>query len=731
MPAHEVILLLVVGLISILGQVVLLRELSVAFYGIELIYTLAMGVWLLCTAAGALISRRNLEPSPEQVRSLLVAFALLLPLDVVFIRAIRQVYSGVPGAYLPFDRQMLALTMALLPVGLLAGLAFQRAAGLFLNRGGSLPKAYAVECAGGLAGGLLSTTLLMLGVQTFTTALLCGLTAAGPCMIAPRRASAATSCRRSRWYRGLSFAVAGILVAGILRSADLDRLTTSWNHPDLVSVTDTPYGRLAVSARDSQVVVFENDALAFETEGTTAEEFVHLAALQHPRPERVLLLGGGVEGTVREILKHSPRSVDYVELNPAMLSVLPPLLPSDLRRSLGSATVRTIQADPRSYMLGCGEYDLILVAMAEPISGQANRFYTREFFQQCSARLAQGGIFAFRIRSSENFWTPQLTHQMVSIYRALKAALPSILVLPGATNVVIAARQPLISDPALLAARLAERRIQGRMVSAPYVKYLLLNDRFEQIARTLAAGSAPANTDIRPVCYRYAIIIWLSKFFPRLAAVDAAELFPRGAAAVLLWSIVAIGMAALLLWARRHDRIRRLALMAAVGMIGMILETVLLLYFQVKKGVLYQDIGLLLMSFMAGLALGAVVVERWTDSWSGGLRISRLTGGALMLAAVLLSGWIGWRIRSGAGASLAEVAVLQAAAGMLVSGVFAYASACGVPDQKRVIGPLYAADLAGGCLGSLTASMLLVPYGGLDTSALLMVPVSLVCLALL
>jgi len=33
-----------IGFVSILGQVALLRELSVAFYGVELIYTLALGV---------------------------------------------------------------------------------------------------------------------------------------------------------------------------------------------------------------------------------------------------------------------------------------------------------------------------------------------------------------------------------------------------------------------------------------------------------------------------------------------------------------------------------------------------------------------------------------------------------------------------------------------------------------------------------------------------------------
>jgi hypothetical protein len=36
--------LFIIGLISILGQVVLLRELNVALYGVELFYILALGV---------------------------------------------------------------------------------------------------------------------------------------------------------------------------------------------------------------------------------------------------------------------------------------------------------------------------------------------------------------------------------------------------------------------------------------------------------------------------------------------------------------------------------------------------------------------------------------------------------------------------------------------------------------------------------------------------------------
>ena len=67
-----VLALFIIGFLSILGQVVLLRELNVAFYGSELIYTLALGFWLLWTATGAASGRRRFVPTTLQVRVLLL-----------------------------------------------------------------------------------------------------------------------------------------------------------------------------------------------------------------------------------------------------------------------------------------------------------------------------------------------------------------------------------------------------------------------------------------------------------------------------------------------------------------------------------------------------------------------------------------------------------------------------------------------------------------------------------
>ena len=173
--------LFLVGLLSILGQVALLRELTVAFYGIELAYLLAIGIWLLATATGAVAGRRRSLPSPRTVELLFLAFAAVIVLDMVFLRASRVLFSGVPGAYLPFPRQLAAMAVALLPVGFLLGLLFQLAARIYVAGRRTLALAYAIESAGGLAGGIVATVGFRLGLQTFA---LLAIVAAGVVKIA-------------------------------------------------------------------------------------------------------------------------------------------------------------------------------------------------------------------------------------------------------------------------------------------------------------------------------------------------------------------------------------------------------------------------------------------------------------------------------------------------------------------------------------------------------------------
>ncbi len=704
-----IISLFSIGLISILGQVVLLRELNVSFYGVELIYLLALGIWLFWTAIGALVGRRTRFPADKDLALLFIIFGITLPLDIVFIRGSRLLFGGVPGASLTFLQQFPIVVISLMPAGLLSGILFQFTAKLYVSTGRTLAIAYAIESLGGLVGGLAATVFLKWGIQNFAIALACSIasTISPLVFLRPKRTSPL------QWTATV---LACILVLLIWKASPIDHLMVAWNHPNLLESKDSPYGRITVARSYGQISVFENDALAFETEGTEAEYFCHLSVLQHANPEQVLILGGGIEGIVREMQKYKPKRIDYVELNPVMLDLVTRHLPDDIQKSLREPNVRIALADPRRFLKDSGRYDLILVGMPEPTSGQANRFYTKEFFELCAAKLNHGGILAFRLRSAENIWTLPLTRRTVSIYRALETVFPEILFLPGQTNVVTASREPLPRTPEIMSRRLQDRKIVTRLISPNYIRYLFTNDRFFEVRNLLQTETAPANTDVRPVCYQYAFTIWLSKFFPSISLIDFSSIPDKTAATPALPFLLWISLPLLFLLSRFVPACRRVLLIAVAGFLGMVLETILILYYQVKYGVLYQDIGLLLMSFMAGLALGAMIIDMLMAKFANRQRLIRWYGIALLVGFCFLCVVTATRIAMSASTGLLQTSLLLAAAGFLVAGIFAYTSIYKIEDQRSVIAPLYAADLIGGSFGSLFGSLLLIPVLGLDVT---------------
>ena len=63
--------------------------------------------------------------------------------------------------------------------------------------------------------------------------------------------------------------------------------------------------------------------LLFSTDNQQfSEEAVHFAMLQHPAPQKVLLVSGGVAGLTGEVLKYrSVKQLDYIEIDPVILEI--------------------------------------------------------------------------------------------------------------------------------------------------------------------------------------------------------------------------------------------------------------------------------------------------------------------------------------------------------------------------------------------------------------------------
>lgn len=719
------------GAVAMLGQVVLLRELGVAFYGSELIYVLALGFWLLGTAAGAALARGARVPGERRVRWTFLATGVAIVAAVLLARRLRSLLHAVPGAYLPLDRQVLALGLCIAPPSLLLGAAFPWLARRYIGGRRTVAAAYALESLGAIAGGLLSTLLLAAGAgnlrAAFAGALLAFAAAGWPLR------------RHARETIGVAALAMAIALGGSIWAAELDRWSTRWTHPQLLAVRDTPYARVTVTRAAEQIAVFEDDALAYESESTAAEVFAGLAMLQRSAPAEVLVLGGAAQGLVAAVLEHHPAHVDDVELDGAMVEVARRWLPVRDQRALADPRVRVVCTDPRRRVAAPrsrpGEvppvYDAILVGLPEPETGRANRCYTREFFAACAGRLAPDGVLALRLRGAENLWTPQLVQRAASVERALREVYSDVVVVPGGTNFFLASRAPLDRDPERLAARLRARDLSLRLLTPAYVRYLYTNDRFEETAALLARAVAPPNTDLQPLCYRSSMVLWLARFFPQLTHARLPGWDAATPARMLAVAAIVAGLAGGALLARRRTGPRRVLLAATAGFAGMVLEAALLLAYQTRSGVLYQDLGVLLTAFMAGLALGAATLDRWMHRRphaAGGP--SHAPGVLGLVALAVLSGGSALLLRAGVVGDLLGISLQLLASGFLVAVVFAHAAAQRAPDPRAVASPVYAADLAGGCAGALVAGWFAVPVLGPAGTAALAALAALVALPL-
>ncbi|HEY5387771.1 MAG TPA: hypothetical protein VIL79_07690, partial [Thermoleophilia bacterium] len=700
-------LLFLIGLLAILCQIVLLRELNVACYGVELIYGIALAGWMIAGGVGAAWRSRQPIVTSARIAWLLTAVSLALPADVALIRASRLILGGVPGAFLPFGQQLLVLTASLAPLSFALGLAFRQAAQASALHGRSLALCYAIESAGAVAGATAATVALTSGVQTLTLAVLtAGVVATTLLVAAIRKPTVAAVCL-----------VATIFV--VLLAPTLDLSMTRWTHPAAAETRDSPYARITASVSGSQTALFADDVLTDESESSEQEELADVAALQHPDPRRILLLGGAVERLEPELRRHHPERVDDVEIDRVFFDI------ANRRLHLGSTPVFD---DPRDFLRRKETYDLIVVAMPQPTSGQSNRFYTAEFFEECRRRLATGGVLGFRLALPENLVTPLLAMRTASIVAAARSAFPHVELLQGASALVLASTAPLPAQADVLIDRWHTRGLVTRLVTPAYLRYLYENDRRAALVRLCAMDVTP-NSDRRPVCYPFAALNWLAMFYPDLLRIDPARLTAGepievgrsskggshdGAPAAVRDPryLGVVCLALVLLLTRRRQTVRAAMLAGVAGLSGMLLETVLLLAYQARSGALYERLGLLLMAFMAGLTVGAWVVARVAPPGCGARVVGRTT--LVLLAALAVVGIVAAElIATGAGMGLPVTSLVLFLGGAAVGGVFACAAAASDVQGGATAGRLYGADLAGGAVGSLLASLVLVPMAGL------------------
>lgn len=126
------------------------------------------------------------------------------------------------------------------------------------------------------------------------------------------------------------------------------------------------------------------------------EPLVHSVMGIHPRPQSVLILGGGDGCALREVLQYPEvEEVILVDLDPEMtkLGQTHPVLTELNEDAFESPKVKVINADAFNYLEETKAFfDVMIIDFPDPKTVELNRLYTKEFYHQCFNQLRPDGL---------------------------------------------------------------------------------------------------------------------------------------------------------------------------------------------------------------------------------------------------------------------------------------------------------------------------------------------------
>lgn len=163
-------------------------------------------------------------------------------------------------------------------------------------------------------------------------------------------------------------------------------------YQNLLVAQTAAFGRLLVL--DGTVQLTERDEFFYH------EMLAHVPLAAHPRPRRVLVIGGGDGGTVREIVRHrSVEHVDLVEIDEAVVRASRTYFPG-LSAGLDDPRVTVHAEDGIAFVRRAApqSYDVVLVDSTDPV-GPAVGLFGAPFYASIARALGPDGIVAAQSES--------------------------------------------------------------------------------------------------------------------------------------------------------------------------------------------------------------------------------------------------------------------------------------------------------------------------------------------
>ncbi|MDY0002080.1 MAG: hypothetical protein RBU30_12350, partial [Polyangia bacterium] len=667
------------GCVAALGQILLLREFLVSFHGTEVAVGAFYGSWFLWIAIGAWWGPRALGRVASDAvayMGLHLAFPVAVLAEIVLLRTLRSIMGVDPQRLLPMETLLISALLLTAPVGAIIGALFP-VTGRLLKGPSRDPVTlgYVWESAGSLAGGVAFTYLLATRFDPLVTLAAMGLIEGATVLLVAWGG-------RSR--RGMVAATLGLLAyaslltplgAALNQATERARWRSLQEGYELVAVRHTPYSHVAVGRDPSGQygLFFDGIQRAVFPDPSSYSQEASFALAQHPGARRILVLSGGSEGLVQELLRFPVERIDCLEDDPWALALVRRYLPEADRRALSDGRVRIISQDGRLFVNHRGEgqrYDLVLSRAAHPSTASQNRYFTREFFEGVRAMLRPGGVFLLQTVEPRPAAGQALLRTAASVLHTLGDVFSHVALVSHKGTMFAASVAPgrVTSNPEELGRRLSAIPMPGAAERAEALLGSVSAEISREFRAQLDVTPVAQNADMRPTTYFHALQLWGRDSGSELPRLFAA--FERAGVWLFVVILVVIGLGRLTYRVvvpnpARSQRTNTAIAIGVTGFAAMSLQVMILMGFQSHLGSLYQKVGVLNGAFMMGLAGGALAGRAAAGRIRAPRLVLGLSLGVLALFSLLVPATMEWVGREGNGLVAAIYFGLSGLAGVV------------------------------------------------------------------
>uniref|UniRef100_A0A6V1NMD1 PABS domain-containing protein n=1 Tax=Heterosigma akashiwo TaxID=2829 RepID=A0A6V1NMD1_HETAK len=158
------------------------------------------------------------------------------------------------------------------------------------------------------------------------------------------------------------------------------------DYQDVLVFKSSTYGMVLVL--DGVIQLTERDEFAYQ------EMITHLPMFAHPNPKKVLIIGGGDGGVLREVVKHpTVEKIDMCEIDDVVIQCAKDYFGESTATAYADPRLNLVQGDAAEYIRreGHERYDVIVCDSSDPV-GPAESLFQPAFYEAMANALEPGGI---------------------------------------------------------------------------------------------------------------------------------------------------------------------------------------------------------------------------------------------------------------------------------------------------------------------------------------------------